>query len=307
MTSLVFSRPELLPVAVIASGAGLSAFARALRARRRLDGLYPARGWRGWWLAGNAARLAALLLLSLAALGPGLVVEKRVPVEQAVLLGESRTPAVEHVVMVDVSKSMAGHVDQAAGLLRAYLSALPGSARVVVFAFAGNVSGPLCSGAPGDCLRVADELPRLVGERYTAIGDALLAALSYGRASGLPVAAVVVTDGANNHGSPVGDALRAARAAKVPVVFLLAGGDPRAAKLLEEARRYGALIVYSAPGAGEAAAAAARRAAAEAELAALKSRGEAFITVRSVSQLPSSAAALAAALLAAASRLLDGA
>ena len=144
-------------------------------------------------------------------------------------------------------------------------------------------------------------LPGMAGRRYTAIGDAVLAGLAAQRGRGLPAAVVVVTDGASNYGAPVVEALAAAEAQGAALLLVLVGDDPRAAGLLEEAKRHGIRVLHA--GDTEAAVLAAKRAALEASYEALRRAGAAYLETRVRDPTPTLALAAAAAALLALSRL----
>jgi len=304
MTSLGLEAPWLAPVSAAAVATAAIAFARAYRVRRRLAELYPpGEGWLRYWLLPNTARLVAVVLLAVAALGPVAVRMERVYIESpSTLIATPIDTPVLHIILVDVSKSMTGErVAEAVEFLEGYLQGLPRGALVEVYVFAASVEGPLCSGPPAGCASIVAEIPRMTGRRYTALGDAILAGLAAQRGRGLPAVVAVITDGASNYGARVGDALAAAKAQKALLLLVLVGEDPRAASLLKEARRHGVHVVYA--GSPKAAELEAKRAALEASYRALRQAGAVYLETRVRDPLPTLALVAAAAVLLALSRL----
>lgn len=188
--------------------------------------------------------VVALILFSIAASEPSITVYEHVEVSIANIDRVMDVP-IALVVAVDTSKSM-GYIDggvprmQMAKDFLAKLASHAGNFTIVLMKFSGRVE-LVYSGPPVNATAIIEGLAG--GEKYSAIGDAIGAAVSYARASGLPTAVIVVTDGGWNYGSdPVQAALQAEEQG-VPVVFVVVGSDARGFKL-EEMLRASGIRVY---------------------------------------------------------------
>ncbi len=300
---LGLEHPEALAsLALIAAAALL--LRKSRRNRRRLERFFDVEVSRLNSLM-EAARLAALALLAVAAAMPYVeyTVRRKVPLER---VGELSGKGVLHVVVLDVSRSMTyplgpgTRFDAAREVLKRYLSSLPGGDRVHLAVFSSSAR-PVCQGAPSECLEALGRVE--AGERYTAVGDALLYAASVARASALAPVIVLVSDGASNYGSDPVQVAEALRGEGLPAV-LVAVGDrgvlPRVAEAL--GARLFTVDEFTAAAAGSLA----ERAAAEARYSGLAARGEAYVEEVRRSHVPAQLL-LAAALALLASALLDGA
>jgi Ca-activated chloride channel family protein len=228
---ITFGRPEALPLLLLLA-VPLALYERASARRavalKALGGRLPGLRWRllGW--------LAALLLLVLAAAEPAVVrtVSVEVPFEDAHLLNAT---SVLHVIVLDVSRSMLeadvppNRCEAAKAFAAEYLRAAPQADLAVLVNFSQTVG--LSRAMP------AREAARSVagitcGGRYSAVGDALAAALSVARASGMPAVVLLLSDGGWNYGSNPLDAAPSFKELKIPLVVVRAGSDPRGASLL---------------------------------------------------------------------------
>jgi Ca-activated chloride channel family protein len=123
--------------------------------------------------------------------------------------------------------------------------------RVDVYGFSDAVK-PLCTAVNSSTLDTCmARLRETRLERYSAIGDAIIYGYTYAMVSQMPTAALIVTDGAPNYGSPIQDALRTVSAARVPLAVVLVGNDPRSLQLEEACREHGIALYRVAIGPGE--------------------------------------------------------
>ncbi len=233
---LVFREPLLGLAAGALAAAAVLAYLAAARRAARLEPLYGRVPPRVQVLL----LVAALSLLALAAAEPV------ARIERVLEGGEALRAAVEHpsavVVVLDVSRSMGygSRFREALTGVEALLSSLPSTATVLVYKFSGLVEGPVCINASG-CASILEALRPV--ERFSAVGDAVLAGVAALRSTGLPGVVVVATDGGWNRGVDPRDALEEAVASGAKLVVYLVGDDPRAAGLLEAARRLGVPVV----------------------------------------------------------------
>ncbi len=184
--------------------------------------------------------VVALILFSIAASEPSITVYEHVEVNIANIDRVMDVP-IALVVAVDTSKSM-DYIDGGVSRMQmtkdflAKLASYAGNFTIVLMKFSGQVE-LVYSGPPVNATAIIEGLTG--GERYSAIGDAIGAAVSYARVSGLPTAVIVVTDGGWNYGNdPVQAALQAEEQG-VPVAFVLVGSDDRGFRLEERLRASG--------------------------------------------------------------------
>lgn len=221
-------------------------------------------------------RVAALIALIIAAATPyyEYTVRREVPVEQIDRLSGKE---VLHVILLDVSRSMTyGHgtrtrFEAAVEVLQKYLSSLTPSDRVHLAVFSSSVRR-VCDGRPADCLHALEGLA--AGERYTAIGDALLYALSLLDVAAEPAVVVLVSDGVNNYGSDPVQAAELFNAKGLPMTIISIGG---LGVLPQIAKAAGAEVYTVDEFTVEAVESLAAKAAREARYSALLARGEAYV------------------------------
>jgi Ca-activated chloride channel family protein len=302
---ITFGRPEALSLLLLLA-VPLALYKRASARRtvalKALGGRLPRLEWRllGW--------LAALLLLVLAAAEPAVVrrVSLEVPFEQAHLLNAT---SVLHIVVLDVSRSMLeadvppSRCEAAKAFAAEYLRSASPADLVLLVNFSQTVELSPVMPAREAAQAV---LGFACGGRYSAVGDALSAALSAVRASGMPASVLLVTDGGWNYGSNPLDVAPGFRELKTPLAVVRVGSDPRGAALLPRVAegaggRYYELDAASAGIAAELA----RAVGEEGRYAALSARG--LARVEAVERVPVPAEALLLPALAALVALLrDG-
>jgi len=278
------------------------------RSKKRFEEVVAALGPpRGWSRLGDAfalARAAALLLLVVAAAQP--YVEYRVPRRVTVAEeGLLRARPVVVVVLLDVSKSMGypmgtgSRMDAAKRVLRSLLAGLDGNATVHLVFFSGNVT-PVYTGDASGAAAALEEARGV--ERYTAVGDALAYAAGFLRASSLPGAVLLVSDGGQNYGSDPVTVAAAYRSLHIPLIVLAVDGPGVLPRVAEAAgARLYRLDEYTLPAAGSLGDSLWR----EVRLEALQARGEAVVWSVRRSYVPAAALALLAVVLAALS-LIEG-
>jgi Ca-activated chloride channel family protein len=162
------------------------------------------------------------------------------------------------MVLLDISTSMGyadthpSRISNAMGLVEKMLAmATSRGDRVDVYGFSDAVK-PLCTAVNSSTLDTCmARLRETRLERYSAVGDAIIYGYTYAMASHMPTAALIVTDGASNYGSPIQDALRTVSAARVPLAVVLVGNDPRSLQLEEACREHGVVVYRVAIGPGE--------------------------------------------------------
>ena len=242
------------------------------------------------------ARAAALLLLVVAAAQPYTEyrVARRITVSDTGLL---RSKPVVVVILLDDSKSMGyrlgvgRRIDAAKRMLASFLEGLGGNATVHLVFFAGNVT-PVYTGDPRGALEALAEARG--DEKYTAIGDALAYALGFLRASGLPGAVLLVSDGGQNYGSDPVSAAASYRASRTPLIVVAVDGPGVLPQVAAAAgSKMYRLDEYSVEAAGGLGDVLWR----EARLEALQARGEAVVWSVRRSYAPAVVAALLAVLL----------
>lgn len=231
---------------------------------------------------GLAAKLLVVVLFSFSAASPALVYVDRVPVSLDnidLLAGRS----VLHVVVLDVSRSMSYaegvlcREDLALAAVKEYVAALHKGDRVMFLLFSRNVSpyGPF---APSEAARALENVT--AEGKYSAVGDALLAALTYASLSPRPSVVILLTDGAWNYGSDPLETAKAYAESRVPLVVVRVGSDPRGSSLpvvAEHAHgKYFELDRFSAEAIGDLVEELRRTA----RYLALSARGEAYVEVK---------------------------
>lgn len=282
---LAFGRPEALPLLALAAVPFIlyvKASANRRRALSALGGRLPDPRWK------LLASTAALVLLALASAEPRLIArrEVEVPFDQAPLL---YSKSVLHVLVLDKSSSMLAadvspsRCEAARSFARKYLERLPPSdtAALILFSAGADVVGPVL---PEAALAALSSYK--CGERYTALGDALTAALGLASAAGMPAVVVVVSDGGWNYGSNPLEVAEAFARLNVTLVAVRVGSDPRGGLLGELAAKAGGrfyeLDAFSAEALDELAAEARERG----RYSALEVRGMAKLVVEEVTPVP---------------------
>jgi len=85
-----------------------------------------------------------------------------------------------------------------------------------------------------DCLSMLNSIEF---EKYTAIGDAIIYGANYA-SLGLPTAIIVITDGAQNYGTSIENAIEFVKSRDIALVIVLIGNDPRAQRLRDVANMF---------------------------------------------------------------------
>jgi len=213
------------------------------RARRAYQVLARSLGARGRPPRVPLLLVFSILLLSLAASSPVIHYYREVSVENASLSTVEKIP-ISLVVCLDVSKSMnyrdsgLKRIDMAKGFI-AGLARHIGRAKLVLLVFS-NTTRLVYEGAPSNVTHILDSIG--AGERYSAIGDAAAAGAGYVKASGMPGAVLVVTDGGWNYGADPVRVAEELRREKIPVIFIIVGDDPRGASLAAKLESHGVRI-----------------------------------------------------------------
>ncbi len=213
------------------------------RARRVYQVLAQSLGPRGRPPRVPLFMVLSILLLSLAASSPVIRYYKEVRVENASLSTVEKIP-ISLVVCLDVSKSMnyrdggLKRIDMAKDFV-AGLARHIGRAKLVLLVFS-NTTRLVYEGAPSNVTQILSSIK--AGERYSAIGDAAAAAASYVKASGMPGAVLVVTDGGWNYGADPVRVAETLRREKIPVIFVIVGNDPRGASLAAKLESHGVRV-----------------------------------------------------------------
>ena len=187
--------------------------------------------------------LLSMLLLSLAASSPVIRYYREVSIENASFSMVEKIP-ISLVVCLDVSKSMnyrdggLKRIDMAKDFVAGLVKRI-GSAKLVLLVFS-NTTRLVYEGEPSNVTRVLSSIR--AGERYSAIGDAAAAAASYVKASGIPGAVLVVTDGGWNYGADPVRVAETLRRERIPVIFVVVGNDPRGASLAAKLEERGVKV-----------------------------------------------------------------
>ena len=240
--SLSLGRPEALLVLVPTFILALVLFVRTARTRRKLAAALGGRFRKEY--SGLALKLAVAALICLSLAEPYVSYSRRVdvPLDKADLL--SSRPVL-HVVLLDVSRSMTymeageGRISIAKKVLKKYFSQLPSTDRVLLAVFSRKVE-TLGLSTPSSAL---EELGGVEAEgRYSAVGDALVYAVSACRVSQTPSVVLLVTDGGWNYGSSPLDAAKAYSEEGIPLVIVRVGSDPRGSSLYEVADKTGSRV-----------------------------------------------------------------
>jgi len=153
---------------------------------------------RGSWVRNLVvfSKLLLLLLLAASLCQPYMEkIEKR-PIEIGDLEAMKKVPALI-MLLIDVSKSMeyGNRIREAEAFMLNLFTQFGDEDQIAVVFFAGEAE-IVYEGPPSNFT-----VDLKAGKRYSAIGDALSLALSYSRASNLPVGVILVTDGGWNYGS----------------------------------------------------------------------------------------------------------
>lgn len=297
-----FEHPEALVLAALA----LPVFLMLLKARNnkvRLQQLFELSISR-LNLGFEALRVAALLALIFTAAVPyyEYAVRRQVQLERIDQLSERK---VLHAILLDVSKSMTysyglkTRFDTAVEALKGYFSSLTPSDRVHLAVFSSSVR-TVCDGPPADCMKALEDLA--AGERFTALGDALLYAISISDAAELPAVVVLVSDGVSNYGSDPVQVAALFKSKGLPLAIISVGSQgviPQVAEVAEaEVYTVNEFTV-------EAIESLAAKAAREARYSALLAKGEACIEEVRRSYEPARTLSVIALLLAV-SAMIDG-
>jgi Ca-activated chloride channel family protein len=184
--------------------------------------------------------ILAVALLTVALASPTVTVYKRVELSVSSIDKAAKLP-IALVVALDLSKSMSyregprTRLDMARDFITGMVTRI-GNATIVLLGFSSTTE-PLYSGPPAGVARVLHGLS--AGGRYSAIGDAASTAAAYLRATRLPGAIVVVTDGGWNYGPDPVQVAKTLWESRIPTVFIIVGSDPRSYKLGERLREAG--------------------------------------------------------------------
>lgn len=252
----------------------------------------------------EATKIASLILLILAAATPYIEysVPREVPIDELPALAGKK---VLHVVLLDVSRSMTyplgfrTRFDAALEAVERYLSSLTSDDVVHLAVFSASVR-MVCQGEPAQCIQVLKGLS--AGERYTAVGDALLYAASVAEASPYAPVIVLVSDGSSNYGSDPIQVAETLKSRRLPLIVVAVGDSEIlpsvAGSLNAKLYRVDEFTV-------EAVGSLASKVAQEARYGALSARGEAFIEEVRRSYAPAQAL-LALAIIMLLLQLIDG-
>lgn len=154
---------------------------------------------------------------------------------------------ITHIILIDVSKSMSyrevltNRLSLAKKFIEKYLSRLGSRDNVVIISFAKETN-VLCQGNKTVCTDKLSQLREF--KEYSAIGDAIVYGLNYARASSLPSAVIIVSDGAWNYGSNPIHVISNLNKSKTPLAFIRVGTDPRANELIQFLKERN-FLVYS--------------------------------------------------------------
>jgi len=238
---VIFGNPYVLLASPLIAAALAVLWLRARRERRVLEAVY---GYAGGRLKPflDAAKVAALALIIVAASEPVLVFTKRVEIAGVgdVAKYSAQLP-VHAIILVDVSPSMhrEGRLQQAAAAVSAIVSALNTSDIVTLAVFGGEVRHVYTGNVTG--FKVPDFTSYVIN--YTSITAALGWARSQQRVLGLPAAVFVITDGVHNFGGDPVEATRSLNASGIPVVYVKAGEDPRSKGFFTALKRLGFTVI----------------------------------------------------------------
>lgn len=191
-----------------------------------------------------AAKFATAIIIVFAAAQPYTITYSRMTVTPENVLEVNATSRI--VVLLDISTSM-GYTDtfpsrigNAVSLVEKIIEIAASKKDTVdVYGFSDSVK-PLCVNSSACKLDIKLE-------RFSAIGDAIFFGYAKARASALPTAIILITDGASNYGSPVEDAVKATE----NIVVMLVGNDPRASKLENACKEHRIPIFRIALSSGE--------------------------------------------------------
>ncbi len=285
MISVEFKYPYILLFLPIILSFLVLVSTRKWKNYRRLVETYYSKPSRTWILL-TITKVLAVVLVVVALSEPVLVYEKLVSISSAsdVETYGNMTP-VEHIVLVDVSKSMSGErIKIVKQFLTKYLSLLHSVDRVQLYVFAADIEGPLCSGTPSQCINAVEEIE--AGRRYSAIGDAIVFGAEYARISPIPPIVLVVTDGANTLGSSPVDVLGNI-SVNTPIAIILVGNDPRSIDLRIKATEEDILLYSIDSPISSLIDDISKRASRETKLAALRGSGEAYVAIKYEANTPS--------------------
>jgi Ca-activated chloride channel family protein len=149
------------------------------------------------------------------------------------------TTSARIAILLDISRSMgyselsSTRFSTALGIVEKIVGLAIERKDIVDIRIFSDTVKPLCLGINNESY-ARECIERLRGadlEKFSAIGDALIIGYSVAKASAIPIAVVVVTDGAINYGSPVEDAVDTVANSGIAVVIIIIGNDPRSLDL----------------------------------------------------------------------------
>ncbi len=178
----------------------------------------------------DTLKIALPLLVIIAAATPVSIATIKIPVRSS---GEASKYSgelpVQYIILVDVSPSMhrGNYMDEALNTLYSIINSLNSSDRVVIAVFGGVVE-EIYSGSIDD-LPIINVSRRIRSTEiiYTSIDTALGWANSYSKASNIPAAIIVISDGADNYGADPLTAAETVNESGTPILFIKIGNDPR--------------------------------------------------------------------------------
>ncbi len=252
----------------------------------------------------NILKILVPVIIVVALANPVLIIEDKIMVRSVsdAFKHSSRLP-VQFIILIDVSPSMHrdNYLGEAVNVVKEILGLLNNTDKVVIAVFGGYVE-KIYDGTPGNASKI---LPNILSYeiKYTSIDNAVSWGYSYGKASHIPSAIIIVSDGADNYGGDPVETVKAVNESGTPVLFVKIGDDPRGVDLYSKLSLMGFKVVEPGGISEELLRNLLMSVITEARLNAYKARGISYITIRVEDYTPTISSLLIATILLVLTRL----
>jgi Ca-activated chloride channel family protein len=256
-TSIGFEEPQMLLLIPASTIVLLFLYVRSREKSQTLARRLGKAGGSRWFLLSIFAKFATAVLMCVVAAQPYVLTYTYVTVTPENILYINAT-SMRLVLLVDISKSMGytdtypSRISNAVELMEKIIATATSRGDYVDVYVFSDIVEPLCislnSSTVDACMA---KLRGISLKKYSAIGDAFIYGYMYARASRMPAAILVITDGAYNYGSSPLEALQSIKSSRVPVALILVGNDPRSHELEQYCRENGIPTYRVSMGSGE--------------------------------------------------------
>ena len=256
-TSIGFEEPQMLLLIPASTIVLLFLYVRGRKKSQTLARRLGKAGGSRWPFLFVFAKFATAVLICVAAAQPYVLTYTYVTVTPENILYINAT-STRLVLFLDISASMGytdtypSRISNAVELVeKIIVTATSRGDYVDVYVFSDKVE-PLCisinSSTVDSCMA---KIRGINLKKYSAIGDAFIYGYMYAKASRMPAAILVITDGAYNYGSSPLEALQSIKSSRIPVALILVGNDPRSHELEQYCKENGIPIYRVSMGSGE--------------------------------------------------------